>query len=71
MKIKNIKKIELAPTDVLVVNIDLGNLPSNKANALLESARVKMATVFPNNQVIEAGQNFSVSILSPLVTQTE
>ena len=69
MKIKNIKKIQLEPSDVLIVNYDLGNLPPHRVKTLLEEVREKMTTLFPSNHVLVISQNMQIDILSPALVK--
>lgn len=63
--IAEIQKIDMKDSDIVVVTLDIGNLPQHVARKFCEEAALNLQGKFPKNKVVVLPSSHKITILSP------
>ena len=61
--ITGINKIDLEPNDILVLTIDTGKLPPQRADDFIAKIKDNMKDFFPDNKIMAVSKTIDISVL--------
>ena len=64
VEIESLRRVDLKPSEKLVIQVDVGNIPPSRAKQFMDDIRQHFSVLFPSNTIIVIPSTMTLTILS-------